>query len=221
MSPKATILIVDDAPDNLKIAAELLQRIGFHTREANSGEAALESHAAVRSDLILMDLRMPGIGGVEAIRRLRERDAQVPLIAFTASGFDDLQQEARAAGANDVLYKPYRESALLETIARFLDVQFIYEGEAALGFEADARPARQSLTQLLMALPAPLQGKLRDAALQARPARIEAVSDEIARYSPAAAEAVRALVRDFRYGEITNAIAAPSNANPGELKAST
>ena len=72
ISPRWKVLIVDDVPTNRDLLDELLSRMGFSTRTAASGEEAIAVHDEWHPDLVLMDVRMPGIGGLEAVRLLRE-----------------------------------------------------------------------------------------------------------------------------------------------------
>jgi CheY-like chemotaxis protein len=85
------VLVVDDEPANRLLLVEMLTAVGFGTREARSGEEALTLATEWSPDAILMDVRMPGMGGLEAIRRLRAREPQrrIPIIAVSASAFED------------------------------------------------------------------------------------------------------------------------------------
>jgi len=73
-----------------------------------------------------MDVRMAGIGGIEAIRRLRAAGRSTVIVAFTASGLDAMMAEARAAGANEVLLTPYKEAELLHRIADLPRLRYEY-----------------------------------------------------------------------------------------------
>ena len=87
------VLVADDARENREIVDELLMRIGFETRVVSSGEEAITVHDTWHPDLVLMDLRMPGVSGLDAIRHLRAAGSNAVLVAFTASVFGDIQQE--------------------------------------------------------------------------------------------------------------------------------
>ena len=206
--PVPKILIVDDQPDNLKLASELLQTVGFETRAASTGETAIELHDSWQPSLVLMDLRMPGIGGIEALRQLRADGSSAVLVAFTASGLRELENEARSAGAVEVLRKPYREAALLERLAELLGVTLTYQGATTLRPVAPAVPGLGSLPALLERAPADLVTRLREAALQARPARIELLAEELSGHSPEAAAQVLILAKDFRYADLSSALSA-------------
>ena len=84
--PDWKVLIVDDVPTNRDLLDELLSRVGFSTRTAASAEEAIVVHDEWRPDLVLMDLRMPGMGGLEGIRRLRQSGSKAAIFSVTASG---------------------------------------------------------------------------------------------------------------------------------------
>lgn len=203
------VLVVDDVPDNVNLAISLLLAVGFETQGAASGEAGLELHEAWQPDLVLMDLRMPGMGGLEAIRRLRAAGSNALLVAFTASGFEELTEAALAHGANAVVFKPYRETQLLETIADLLHLELSYEGDIVAAAPGSAAPAA-SLALLLQGIPSPLRQRLRDAVLQARAQLIESLADEVGAFSLEAANRVRELARDYRYDDLATALVEPN-----------
>ncbi len=211
--PAPRILVVDDQADNLTLVAELLGAVGFETRTAGSGEEAIAVHDAWRPNLILMDLRMPGIGGLEAIRRLRAAETSAAIVALTASGFEELEGAAGRVGADVVLFKPYREAELLERIAELVGVRYTYDDPAGSTRTAAAvQPdGTEALARSLQTLPGDLVASLREAALQARYARIERLAADVALHSPAAADEVRALLRDFRYDELAAAFRPPGD----------
>ena len=205
--PPPKLLVVDDQPHSLAVVGELLQKVGFETRTASTGEAAIELHDSWHPDLVLMDLRMPGMGGVEAIRRLRVSGSKAVLVAFTASGFKELEDEARRAGAVDVLQKPYRESELIERLAELVGVELIHADEISLRPAPSSARSPSLRFEMLDGIPPHLVESLREAVLHARAARIESLAREIGEHSPNAAAQVRELANDFRYGELSAALA--------------
>lgn len=205
--PRRKILVTDDQKENREIAEELLTRVGFETRVASSGEEAIVVHDRWRPDLVLMDIRMPGIDGFEAIRQLRTAGSAAVLVAFTASVLGDMQEEAAAAGANGVLRKPYREAELLRAIGDWLGVTYVYEDEAApISNRGTATTDARSLAHLLTQVPADLRRQLHAAATQARTARVEALAAEVEKYSAGAAEGIRVLSKDFRFEDLAAAL---------------
>jgi CheY-like chemotaxis protein len=102
----ATILIVDDEPEIRELVGEFLGRRGYRIATASNGEEALALVAKEPPDLILLDIYMPGINGIEVLRRLARSHPSVGVIMLTASQEEPLLQEALDLGALDVLSKP-------------------------------------------------------------------------------------------------------------------
>jgi CheY-like chemotaxis protein/anti-sigma regulatory factor (Ser/Thr protein kinase) len=116
----ARVLLVEDNPINALLARTLLQREGARVDRAASGQEALAAVTAATYDLILMDLRMPDLSGVEAARELRGRGVATPIVALTADAFEDDRRACLAAGMNDFLVKPLTETALRTVLARWV-----------------------------------------------------------------------------------------------------
>jgi len=109
------LLLVEDNPINQRVARLVLDKLGYQVDVANNGFEALDAVDSVRYDLILMDCIMPEMDGFEATRRLRSaggRAAEVPIIAMTANAFEDDRKACLAAGMNDFLSKPVRQTEL-------------------------------------------------------------------------------------------------------------
>jgi len=116
----ARVLLVEDNPINALLARTLLKREGAEVDRAASGQEALAAVAAATYDLILMDLRMPDLSGVEAARELRARGVGTPIVALTADAFEDDRRAALGAGMDDFLVKPLTETALRAVLARWV-----------------------------------------------------------------------------------------------------
>lgn len=116
------ILVVEDNPDSREILRLYLQSMGYEVIEAGDGEEALEKAQTKRPDLILMDLGLPKLTGLEAARRLRENEstAAIPVVAHTAWGKEQYEEEARAAGIRECLTKPVPARVLKELLNRIL-----------------------------------------------------------------------------------------------------
>jgi class 3 adenylate cyclase/CheY-like chemotaxis protein len=114
----ARVLVVDDQPANVRLLEAILMAHGYDVATAASGEEALRSVAARLPDLVLLDIRMPGIDGYEVCRQIRERPetAYLPVVMVTASG-DEQKVEALRAGADDFLTKPVDRQELLARVA--------------------------------------------------------------------------------------------------------
>jgi signal transduction histidine kinase/HAMP domain-containing protein len=123
------VLIADDVAANRQMLTELLGGLGFQTIEASDGEQAHRMAMTERPDLIVMDSKMPGVGGAEAIRRIRATPAlqAVPIIVASASTGAEAQARSLAAGADAVLSKPIVTERLVEEIGRRLRLTWLPE----------------------------------------------------------------------------------------------
>ncbi len=121
MSAK-TILYVEDNELNRKIVRDLLRRTSYRLLEAPDGEAGMTMAREERPDLILMDIQLPKVSGIEATRTLRAEPATVdtPIIAITSFALSGDEQRAKDAGASAYLAKPYSPFDLLAMIRKFL-----------------------------------------------------------------------------------------------------
>lgn len=121
--PRAKVLVADDSATNRKLMGFLLASAGIDTAEAEDGEQVVAMMAARRFDLVLMDIRMPGIDGIEATRRIRTMDDErrhTPIVALTAHALPDEREEFILAGMDDCLTKPISEAELWRVLARYV-----------------------------------------------------------------------------------------------------
>lgn len=117
----SSILIVDDDPQLRESFERLLREEGYEVRSASSGEAALESVAQAVPDLIVMDVRLPGMSGMETFQAVREVAPKLPVIIMTAYGTTDTAIEATKLGAFDYVLKPFDIPELLGLIQQALE----------------------------------------------------------------------------------------------------
>jgi len=115
-----TILYVEDNEANRKIVRLLLKNTGYTLVEAHDGEAGVAAAIESRPDLILMDIQLPKISGLEATRRLRAEPAMAntPIIAITSFALSGDEQKAKEAGATAYLAKPYSPRDLLALVRK-------------------------------------------------------------------------------------------------------
>ncbi|MDD5036890.1 MAG: response regulator [Methylococcaceae bacterium] len=125
------ILVVDDDQRMVKTTCDILRIKGFEPVSAFSGEEALEKLELDKPDCVLMDIKMPGISGVEALKRMKAKYPSLPVILATAYAMDDLVEEAKSHGAYAVLTKPIN----FQMILAFLSL--LHQDESVLVVDDD------------------------------------------------------------------------------------
>ena len=117
------VIFVEDDPMNRRVVGDMLSVAGAAMTEAESGEVGLKLIDENEFDMALIDLRMPGMDGITAIKHIRARNdakAKLPIIVVTADTAVDLRERCIAAGADEVLFKPVAMDALFEAMGRIL-----------------------------------------------------------------------------------------------------
>jgi CheY-like chemotaxis protein len=117
------ILFVEDNPVNRQVVREMLASGGIEVEEAQDGQSGLDAIETGDYDLILMDLRMPGMDGLTVIRKLRERGddkAKAPVIVVTADAGVTIRSDCLAAGADEVILKPISMASLFDAIGALM-----------------------------------------------------------------------------------------------------
>ena len=119
------ILIVEDQPLNRKLLRDILQANGYRTEEADNGEDGVRAALNNSPQLILMDIQLPGINGIEALQRLRGNAGThaIPIIAVTASAMEQSKKEILDAGFDGYVSKPINVAAFLMAVRAKLDEQ--------------------------------------------------------------------------------------------------
>ena len=123
--PPATVLVVDDAPENRELVALVLQDHGLRIVEAENGAAAVNKAITQDFGVILMDMQMPVMDGFEATRKLREAGLGVPIVALTANAMKGFEREVMAAGCTGYLTKPIDIDRLVAALAEILGARRI------------------------------------------------------------------------------------------------
>jgi CheY-like chemotaxis protein len=121
--PPKLVLVVEDNEKNLKLVREILQYRGYRTVEARTAEEGIELARAHLPDLVLMDIRLPGMDGMAALEVLRAepRTAGIPVVAVTASVMPEERDRFRAAGFDGFIEKPIDVRAFPAQVASFID----------------------------------------------------------------------------------------------------
>jgi two-component system cell cycle response regulator DivK len=117
------VLIVEDNEKNMKLARDILQAKGYQTVEAETGEAGVKLAKERKPDLVLMDIQLPGINGIEAFRQLRAEaaTAKIPVVALTASVTPTDRSQITAAGFDAFISKPISLKEFVETVKRLIE----------------------------------------------------------------------------------------------------
>jgi CheY-like chemotaxis protein len=130
--PRRRILVVDDVPVNRELLLALLQPLGFDLTEAADGAEGVAKFAQTAPDLVLMDLVMPVMDGLEAMRRIRAsgpEGAAVPILALSANAGQQDRAQAQSAGANHFIAKPVPHNELIDWIGQALGLVWQHRGQ--------------------------------------------------------------------------------------------
>jgi PAS domain S-box-containing protein len=167
------ILIAEDATDSREWLTKLLTSIGFAVRAAENGRAAVSAWEEWSPQLVLMDMHMPIMDGVEAAREIRSRPSgdSALIIALTADVMDPQGRAAFEKDLNDFISKPCRENELLETIGKHLGVVYTYAEDAIESANNSARP--QTPVPEIRALAADFTARMREAIVHGDKALID------------------------------------------------
>jgi CheY-like chemotaxis protein len=194
--PRYRILVVDDRAEGRQLLLRLLAPLGFELREAGDGLAAVELCRNWRPQLVWMDLRMPGIDGCEATRRIRalgQRPRPI-IIALTASSFEEDRAGVQAADCDDLLRKPFRESELFALVEKYLGFRFVCLEELPAPGAFD--PAA------LHALPQDVLAEFEQALVHLDTRAIERSIARIREFDAGLADGLTPLIQDFEYDRI-------------------
>ena len=119
----STVLIVEDNEKNMKLARDVLQAKGYQTLEAITGEDGVKLAKEKKPDLVLMDIQLPGINGIEAFRQIRGEatTARIPVVALTASVTPTDRSAITAAGFDAFVGKPINLKEFVDTVKRLVE----------------------------------------------------------------------------------------------------
>ena len=129
---RKSILVVDDEKNQREILETILSGEGYDVTTASSGEAAMKFVADRHFDLVLTDLKMTGMSGLELLKSLTDFDKSIIVILLTAHGTIDSAVDALRLGAFEYLQKPYDSEKLLETVSRALKKLTTLDAEIAI-----------------------------------------------------------------------------------------
>jgi len=234
--PMFNILIVEDDEASRVVLRQMLEQVGFSVQEAKDGRQAVEKHKLLQLDLIWMDIRMPVMDGLEATRRIRERELKaqgskhseegsaqisafsfqpsarakrVPIIALSASAFEEDKEKVLEAGCDDFVRKPFYEEEIFDKMAQYLEVRYIY-GEQKK--QDKARIVTRAITPSdLAGLTTDWNDRCLEAAKKGKSAEIFDLLKEIKDDHGRVADAMAEMARNYKYSEIVALIEKGSN----------
>lgn len=205
--PPLRVLIADDYDANREWVKALLLLVGAEVRDAASGEEAIAVWKEWKPQLVLMDLRMPVLDGLEAMRRIKAQPDgnKTVILALTAAVFYEDRTAALLAGAADLIGKPMKEEVLFEKIREHLGVEFIYEDEPGQRAQPELATGLQR-REAVSSLPAEVRAALAEAILDGDSERIDALIGEAAEYNQAAAIYMRKLAEQYDYDTLSGLV---------------
>ena len=210
--PRFRILIVEDNADSRSLLQQMLEQVGLCIKTAANGKQAVDIHASWQPHLIWMDIRMPVINGLEATRRIRERESGVEptagsektiIIALTASVFDDAREEIMASGFDDFIRKPYTIEKIFERMARHLNIRYTFRTTQDANTNSNTADRKIELTAGdFEGLSVDWLESIRQAALRGRSRQALVLIEAIQESHPRLADALTGLANSFRVEEI-------------------
>ena len=206
------VLVVDDSADDRRLLTELLRSAGCRVAPSADGETAVSIWRDEKAELVFMDLRMPGMGGLAAIGRIREDAARgegtAPrIVAISASALEHERDEALALGADAFLAKPFREDAVFALIEKLTGARFERRQVTVTTTASIAARASAPAPGRLAALPADLLERLATAAAGGELETLLALAAEASSFDRPLGEELAACSRDYRFDEIETALA--------------
>lgn len=117
------VLVVDDEEDVIEVIQDRLEAYGFTVATAGTGLEALNKLSVEKFDGVFLDIKMPEMGGIEALEQMRGQGLKIPVIILTASSTSDLALEAMAKGANDYVLKPFEWEELKGKIEKVYSIR--------------------------------------------------------------------------------------------------
>ncbi len=207
------ILVVDDVEDNRALMLNLLETVGFETREAKNGQEAIQVWEAWEPHLIWMDMAMPVMDGHEATRRIRALEfkikhstlkiKRIPIIALTAVAFSEEQEKMLVAGCDDIVHKPLREAEIFEAMHKHLGVRYTYEDEQEGGELPEKKMTADILSpDQLNDIPEDMLAEFEQALIGLNTDIIQSIIKRLLAHNNRLASSMMVLADDFQYDQI-------------------
>ncbi|MBW4520278.1 MAG: PAS domain S-box protein [Scytolyngbya sp. HA4215-MV1] len=232
--PSYRILLVEDNWANRQLLLSLLKPMGFMVKEATNGREAVSLWEVWQPHLIWMDIRMPEMDGYEAVRQIRAKEQVIAkkraiamaantsrppalpnstkIIALTASAFEEERTKVLSCGCDDFVRKPFQESIILEKMAHYLGVEYLYQERSGLSTHANSISLVQSLPSsescsillpsVLQVMPIAWLTQLSHATMQLDPQQILALIQQIPEDHAELAQSLKEKVYNFDFEQI-------------------
>ncbi|WOD40317.1 response regulator [Nodosilinea sp. E11] len=204
--PPYRILVVEDHSANRYLLVRLLQSVGFDVQAAQDGREAVEKAQLWQPHLIWMDIRMPYLDGYTATRQIKALSLtpRPVIVALTASPFEEERAKILAAGCDDFVRKPFQIQAILEKIADYLPVRYLY---GIVDPNATETPPPQRLdpaemAQWLQTMPVDWQQALTHAAMSGSDRRLVQLLDQMDEAPQAVVQTLSAWAQSFQFDSI-------------------
>jgi signal transduction histidine kinase/DNA-binding NarL/FixJ family response regulator len=201
--PDINVLIVDDREENRNVARMMLEPVGFIIKEATDGIEALKVFEDWRPDVVLMDIIMPGMDGLEATRRIRnlQNGEKTSILAVSASALDEERERVLKQGADAFIKKPIKDSELFETIRQYTDIEYEYEQPVQTG---KPEPDCTQIREVIVHLPDELKTKINQAAILGKLNLLNEVAAELSLIDKNAAKYLQGLIDNFEFDTVEN-----------------
>ncbi|MGZ8218589.1 hybrid sensor histidine kinase/response regulator [Methylomagnum sp.] len=202
--PRRRLLIVDDQAEHRKLLRSILEPLGFELDEGESGVECLSKVRERRPDLILLDLVMANMGGIEVADRLRAGGCRTPIIVVSANAYPSDRKQSFAAGCDDFVAKPLQIADLLRKLKLHLGLDWIYRKDGGAG---SRNPAHEAMVPPPPEVIEELAACARMGDMRGLTDRLKALIDEDFQYLPYARH-LQGLAKEFRVADIKAMLAA-------------
>ena len=205
------LLVVDDQWEGRALMVQRLSGLGFEVKEVASGEEAIQQQQCWSPHLIWMDIRLPGISGLDATQQIKQQPNPPIIIALTANAFCEDREEAIAAGCDDFVAKPCTDLAIWQVLHHHLKLEYQYisvnSTDSAAPFTTSTRSAYQIGLEQLRQMSPDWHEALKQAAQSLSEQRITRVIEKIPKQQVELHNMLTKLVADYRYDQLLEMIA--------------
>jgi signal transduction histidine kinase/DNA-binding response OmpR family regulator len=209
------VLVAEDERDSRNLLVKFLKTAGFEVEEAVDGKEAVEKFNQWRPDFIWIDIRMPVMDGLEAVRRIKKTEAGQSTIvaAITAHALEEEKERILAAGCDDFVRKPFREQQVFEVMAKHLGLKYVYE-EEPVAPDAGVETETQVSPVQLASLPSDLRFRLHQAVVEANEVKCLKIVEQIEAHDANMAGKLQTIVNQLEFHRLVKLLQG-GQAKPG------